>query len=70
MNGFQKIHRDHAERGYGDVIVDTIMRHAPDYINHITPQFSPISISSAYRRWTLPTRLLPATFLPRMKALW
>ena len=41
LEWIQKIHRDNAERGYGaDVIVDTILRRMPDYINHITPQFS------------------------------
>ena len=41
LEWIQKIHRDHAERGYSpEATVDTIMRRMPDYINHITPQFS------------------------------
>jgi phosphoribulokinase len=41
LEWIQKIHRDAAERGYSaDVIVDTIMRRMPDYVNYITPQFS------------------------------
>ncbi len=41
LEWIQKIHRDGAERGYAaDVIVDTIMRRMPDYVNYITPQFS------------------------------
>ena len=41
LEWIQKIHRDAAERGYSaDVIVDTILRRMPDYVNVITPQFS------------------------------
>ena len=41
LEWIQKISRDHAERGYSpEATVDTIMRRMPDYINHITPQFS------------------------------
>jgi phosphoribulokinase len=41
LEWIQKIHRDNAERGYSaEAIVDTIMRRMPDYIRHITPQFS------------------------------
>lgn len=41
LEWIQKIHRDNAERGYdAEVIVDTMLRRMPDYINHITPQFS------------------------------
>jgi phosphoribulokinase len=41
LEWIQKIHRDNAERGYSaEAIVDTIMRRMPDYICHITPQFS------------------------------
>ena len=41
LEWIQKIHRDQAERGYSaEATVDTIMRRLPDYINHITPQFS------------------------------
>ena len=37
----QKIHRDQLERGYTqEEIIDTILRRMPDYVNHITPQFS------------------------------
>lgn len=41
LEWIQKIHRDAAERGYSaEVIVDTIMRRMPAYVNYITPQFS------------------------------
>ncbi len=41
LEWIQKIHRDGVERGYDkEVIVDTILRRMPDYVNHITPQFS------------------------------
>jgi len=41
LEWIQKIHRDNKERGYtADVIVDTILRRMPDYVNYITPQFS------------------------------
>jgi phosphoribulokinase len=44
--GSGKIHRDSAERGYSaEAIVDTILRRMPDYINHITPQFSRTDIN-------------------------
>jgi phosphoribulokinase len=41
-----KIHRDTAERGYapGDV-TETILRRMPDYVRHITPQFSRTDIN-------------------------
>jgi phosphoribulokinase len=46
LEWIQKIHRDGAERGYSaDVIVDTILRRMPDYVNHITPQFSRTDIN-------------------------
>ncbi len=46
LEWIQKIHRDNAERGYSpEAIVDTIMRRMPDYINHITPQFSRTDIN-------------------------
>ena len=46
LEWIQKIHRDNAERGYTEeVIVDTIMRRMPDYINYITPQFSRTDIN-------------------------
>ena len=41
LEWIQKIHGDAAERGYSaEATVDTILRRMPDYINHITPQFS------------------------------
>ncbi len=41
LEWIQKIHRDNTERGYeAEEIVDTMLRRMPDYINHITPQFS------------------------------
>ena len=46
LEWIQKIHRDSAERGYSaDVVVDTILRRMPDYVNHITPQFSRTDIN-------------------------
>jgi phosphoribulokinase len=46
LEWIQKIHRDNAERGYSaETIVDTILRRMPDYINHITPQFSRTDIN-------------------------
>jgi len=46
LEWIQKIHRDNAERGYSEeVIVDTILRRMPDYINFITPQFSRTDIN-------------------------
>ncbi len=46
LEWIQKIHRDGAERGYSaEVIVDTILRRMPDYVNYITPQFSQTHIN-------------------------
>jgi phosphoribulokinase len=46
LEWIQKIHRDSAERGYSEeAIVDTILRRMPDYIEHITPQFSRTDIN-------------------------
>ena len=46
LEWIQKIFRDNAERGYSaEAIVDTIMRRMPDYITHITPQFSRTDIN-------------------------
>ena len=46
LEWIQKIHRDNAERGYSpEAVVDTIMRRMPDYITHITPQFSRTDIN-------------------------
>lgn len=41
LEWIQKIHRDCKERGYSaEAVTDTILRRMPDYVNHITPQFS------------------------------
>lgn len=46
LEWIQKIHRDSAERGYSEeAIVDTILRRMPDYIEHITPQFTRTNIN-------------------------
>jgi phosphoribulokinase len=46
LEWIQKIHRDNKERGYSaEVIVDTILRRMPDYVNYITPQFSRTDIN-------------------------
>ena len=46
LEWIQKIFRDNLERGYSaEVIVDTILRRMPDYINHIAPQFSRTDIN-------------------------
>jgi len=46
LEWIQKIHRDAAERGYSaEVIVDTILRRMPDYVNYITPQFSQTDVN-------------------------
>lgn len=46
LEWIQKIFRDNSERGYtADVIVDTILRRMPDYVHHITPQFSQTDIN-------------------------
>ncbi len=46
LEWLQKIFRDNAERGYSaEATVDTILRRMPDYINHITPQFSRTDIN-------------------------
>ncbi len=46
LEWIQKIFRDNAERGYSaEAIVDTIMRRMPDYITHVTPQFSRTDIN-------------------------
>ena len=42
----QKIHRDREERGYStEAVMDTILRRMPDYVRHITPQFSRTGIN-------------------------
>ncbi len=41
LEWIQKIHRDKEQRGYSaEATVDTILRRMPDYVKHITPQFS------------------------------
>ncbi len=46
LEWIQKIHRDSAERGYGqDEVVDNILRRMPDYVKYITPQFSETDIN-------------------------
>jgi phosphoribulokinase len=46
LEWIQKIHRDSAERGYSqDEVVDNILRRMPDYVKHITPQFSETDIN-------------------------
>ena len=41
LEWIQKLHRDKYERGHSaEAVVDTILRRMPDYVNHITPQFS------------------------------
>ena len=46
LEWIQKIHRDNKERGYtADVIVETILRRMPDYVNYITPQFGMTDIN-------------------------
>ncbi|MFT5259171.1 MAG: phosphoribulokinase [Saprospiraceae bacterium] len=46
LEWIQKSHRDGVERGYTqEEIIDTILRRMPDYVNHITPQFSKTDIN-------------------------
>jgi phosphoribulokinase len=46
LEWIQKIHRDSAERGYSqDEVVESILRRMPDYVKHITPQFSETDIN-------------------------
>ena len=41
LEWIQKIKRDCSNRGYStEAVVDIILKRLPDYINHITPQFS------------------------------
>lgn len=41
LEWIQKIHRDRASRGYStEAVMDLILRRMPDYVRHITPQFS------------------------------
>ncbi|MCP4410244.1 MAG: phosphoribulokinase [Gammaproteobacteria bacterium] len=46
LEWIQKIHRDTAERGYApEDVTDIILRRMPDYMRHITPQFSRTDIN-------------------------
>ena len=46
LEWIQKIHRDRATRGYSaEAVVDVILRRMPDYVRHITPQFSRTNIN-------------------------
>ena len=46
LEWIQKIHRDHAKRGYSEEeVVDSILRRMPDYVKFITPQFSHTDIN-------------------------
>ncbi len=41
LEWIQKLHRDQTQRGYSqEAVMDTILRRMPDYVHHITPQFS------------------------------
>jgi phosphoribulokinase len=41
LEWIQKLHRDQVQRGYSqEAVMDTILRRMPDYVHHITPQFS------------------------------
>lgn len=41
LEWIQKIHRDTRSRGYSlEAVTHTILRRMPDYVHHITPQFS------------------------------
>ncbi len=41
LEWIQKIHRDRSSRGYStEAVMDTILRRMPDYVRHMTPQFS------------------------------
>jgi phosphoribulokinase len=46
LEWIQKIHRDRSTRGYStEAVMDVILRRMPDYVRHITPQFSRTSIN-------------------------
>ena len=46
LEWIQKIHRDRATRGYSaEAVMDVILRRMPDYVRHITPQFSRTGIN-------------------------
>ncbi len=46
LEWIQKIHRDRASRGYSaEAVMDVILRRMPDYVRHITPQFSRTGIN-------------------------
>ena len=41
LEWIQKLHRDQVQRGYSqEAVMDTILRRMPDYVHHLTPQFS------------------------------
>ncbi len=41
LEWIQKLQRDQIQRGYSqEAVMDTILRRMPDYVHHITPQFS------------------------------
>lgn len=46
LEWIQKLRRDTEERGYEpEAVANTILRRMPDYVNHITPQFSNTDIN-------------------------
>src|SRR5271168_3385517 len=46
LEWIQKIHRDHASRGYStEAVTDTILRRMPDYVRYMCPQFSVTDIN-------------------------
>jgi phosphoribulokinase len=46
LEWIQKIHRDHATRGYSaEAVIDVILRRMPDYVRYIVPQFSRTQIN-------------------------
>ncbi|MGH8457575.1 MAG: phosphoribulokinase, plasmid, partial [Stenotrophobium sp.] len=46
LEWIQKLRRDTEERGYEpEAVTNTILRRMPDYVNHITPQFSRTDIN-------------------------
>jgi phosphoribulokinase len=46
LEWIQKIHRDRSVRGYStEAVMDVILRRMPDYVRHITPQFSRTQIN-------------------------
>jgi len=46
LEWIQKIHRDHAARGYStEAVTDTMLRRMPDYVHYVCPQFSETDIN-------------------------